>query len=121
MLHYDIFVLQIFSLVTFAMLFAIWYHLYNSKNTKNTHKGVLRLIKLKASASNFTKSYIHPCVFFTIFKRYKNGTKLRQVSHLLSENKFRTFEKLNTEIQWELTCSKFTIETLEQGVKCVQS
>ena len=27
---------------------AIWYHLYNLKNVKNTHGGVLILIKLQA-------------------------------------------------------------------------
>ena len=25
---------------------AIWYHLYNSENVKNTHEGVLLLLKL---------------------------------------------------------------------------
>ena len=27
---------------------AIWYHLYNLKNVKNTHGGVLILVKLQA-------------------------------------------------------------------------
>ena len=27
---------------------AIWYHLYNLKNVKNTHEGVLVLVKLQA-------------------------------------------------------------------------
>ena len=31
------------------MLCAIWYHLYNSKNMKNTHGGVLLLVKLQDS------------------------------------------------------------------------
>ena len=34
----------------------IWYHLYNSKNVKNTHEGVLLLVKLQA------------WVFFMFFK-----------------------------------------------------
>ena len=29
---------------------AIWYHLYNLKNMKNTHGGVLILVKLQAKA-----------------------------------------------------------------------
>ena len=29
------------------MFCAIWYHLHNSKNVKNTHEGVLLLVKLK--------------------------------------------------------------------------
>ena len=34
---------------------AIWYHLHNLKNVKNTHGGVLILVKLQAKA--FTKIY----------------------------------------------------------------
>ena len=37
-----------------ALLYAIRYHLYNLKNTKNTHGGVLLLLKLQAKS--FTKS-----------------------------------------------------------------
>ena len=43
------------------MLCAIWHHLYNLKNVKNTHAGVLLLVK-------FTKSNTRPWVFFTFFK-----------------------------------------------------
>ena len=32
----------------YVMLYAIWYHLYNLKNVKNTHGGVLLLVKLQA-------------------------------------------------------------------------
>ena len=49
---------------------AIWYHLYNLKEVKNTHGGVLRKPE-KAKACNFTKSNILPLVFFTFFKLYK--------------------------------------------------
>ena len=42
---------------------AIWYYLYNLENVKNTHGGVL--ILLKASACNFTKINTPPWVFFT--------------------------------------------------------
>ena len=42
----------------------IWYHLYNFKKVKNTHEGVLFLVKLQASA-------------------YKNGTKSRKASHII--------------------------------------
>ena len=51
------------------MFCAIWYHLYNSKNVKNTHGGVL-LVKLQAF-STFSKSNTLPWVFFTLFKLYK--------------------------------------------------
>ena len=32
------------------MRYATWYHLYNLKNAKNTHVGVLLLVKLQAKA-----------------------------------------------------------------------
>ena len=41
------------------------------KNVKNTHGGVLLLVKLQALACNFTKSSSPPWVFFTFFKLYK--------------------------------------------------
>ena len=44
-----------------VMRCAIWYHLYNLKNVKNTHGGVLTLVKLQAKT----------WVFFTFFKLYK--------------------------------------------------
>ena len=50
---------------------AIWYYLYNLKNVKNTHRGVLSLVKLQAEACNFTKIDTSSCVFFTFFKLCK--------------------------------------------------
>ena len=41
---------------------ATWYHLYNLKNVKNTHGGVLVLV---------TKSNTPPRVFFTFLRLYK--------------------------------------------------
>ena len=37
-----------------VMRCAIWYHLYNFKNVKNTHGGVLILVKLQVLACNAT-------------------------------------------------------------------
>ena len=45
------------------MFCAIWYDLYNLKNIKNTHGGVLSL--------QLTKSNTPPWVFFTLFKLNK--------------------------------------------------
>ena len=42
---------------------AIWYHLYNLKKVKNTHGGVLILVKLQAEACNFTKINTPPWEF----------------------------------------------------------
>ena len=33
---------------TYVTLCTVWYHLYNFKNVKNTHRGVLLLVKLQA-------------------------------------------------------------------------
>ena len=53
------------------MRYEIWYHLYNLKNMKDTHGGVLLLVKLQAF-SNFIKSNTPPWVFFTFLKLYKS-------------------------------------------------
>ena len=45
---------------------AIYYHLYNLKNVKNTKGRVLLLVKLQAEACNFTKSNTPPCTNGTI-------------------------------------------------------
>ena len=44
---------------------AIWYHLYNLKNVKNTHGGVLILVKLQASS-------LQDGSFFQIFEIFRN-------------------------------------------------
>ena len=48
-----------------------WYRLYNLKNMKNIHGGMLLLVKLQDSPCNFTKSNTPPWVFFRFFKLYK--------------------------------------------------
>ena len=53
------------------MCCTIWCHLYNLKNVKNTHEGVLILVKLRAEACNFTKINSSSWVFFTFFELYK--------------------------------------------------
>ena len=70
----------------FVMLCAIWYHLHNSKNVKKTHGRVLLLVKLQASACNFTKSNTPPSVFFMFFKLYKWYQIVQSVSFIIPEN-----------------------------------
>ena len=65
---------------------AICYHLHNFKNVGNTHRGVLLLVKLHASACNFTKSNTPPWVFFTYFLNCTNGTKSRSTSQSIGDH-----------------------------------
>ena len=67
---------------------AIWYDLYNLKNVKNTTRGgVSLLVKLQASACNFTKSNTRPRVFFTFLKLYKCYQTAQRITY---ENLFLT-------------------------------
>ena len=60
-----------YHLYTNMKRYVIWCNLYNLKNVKNTHGGVLPLVKLKAEAGNFTKSNTPPWVFFKLCKWYQ--------------------------------------------------
>ena len=62
----------------YVMRCAIWYHLYNLKNLKNTHGGVLILVKLPATLLKST--LLHGC--FSRFLNCTNGTKSRSASHI---------------------------------------
>ena len=53
--------------VTLVKPSTIWHHLYNLKDVKKTHGGVLLLVNLWVEACNFTKSNALPWVFFTAF------------------------------------------------------
>ena len=53
------------------MRYAIWYHLYNLKNVKNTHGGVLILVKIKT-----------PPWVFSRFLDCTNGTKSHNAPHI---------------------------------------
>ena len=59
--------------MTFVVRCAIWYHLYNLKNVKNT--------PWRSVACNFTKINTPPWVFL-MFLNCTNSTKLRNASHL---------------------------------------
>ena len=64
-----------------VMRCAIWYHLYNLKNVKNTHGGVLLLVKSQAKACNFNKSNTPPWLFDTIFKLYKQYQIVQRITY----------------------------------------
>ena len=64
-----------------VMFCAIWYYLYNLKNVKNTHGGVLLLVKLQAKPATLLKvTLLHGC--FSRFLNCTNGTKSRSASHI---------------------------------------
>ena len=65
------------SYITYVMLCAIWYHLYDLKIVKNPHGGVLLLVKLQALACNFTKSNTPPQEY-SCYLNCTNGTKIEK-------------------------------------------
>ena len=58
--------------MTCVMFFAIWYHFYDLKNVKNTHGGVLFLVKLQA------KTLLHGCFshFLNLYKWYQIAQRI---------------------------------------------
>ena len=70
----SMFVIFIEAIIYEALHDTIWYYLCDLKKVKNTHGGVLLLVKLLAKASNLTKSNTPPWVFFffkKLCKRYQ--------------------------------------------------
>ena len=61
----------------YVMFCAIWYHLYNLKNIKNTNGGVLLLVRLQALLQI---TLLHGC--FSGFLNCTNGTNLRNASRM---------------------------------------
>ena len=54
----------------YVMRCVIWYHLYSFKNVKNSHRGLLFLVKLQAILK---VTLLHGC--FSNFLNCKNGAK----------------------------------------------
>ena len=61
---------------------AIWYLSYNLKNAKNTHGGVLILVKLQAEGCKFTKINTPRQVFFTFFRLCKWYQIAQRITYL---------------------------------------
>ena len=70
----------------YVMLYAIWYHLKNFKNVKNTHGRVLLVVKLQASACNFTKSNTSSWVILYIFLKLYKWYKIAQSVYYILPN-----------------------------------
>ena len=65
----------------------------NLKRVKSTHGGVLILVKLQASAYNFTKINTPPWVFFMLFKLYQ---WYQIAQHTTYFNKWKLSQKYKT-------------------------
>ena len=77
------------------------------KNVKNTHGGVLLLVKLQASACSFTKTNTPSWVIFTFFKLYKwyqIAQRTTNVSSIIPVHK--------------KTCSKLKVKLADYYTKC---
>ena len=77
------------------MLYAIWDHLSNLKNLKNTHGGVLLIVKLQAEGSNFTESNTLPLVFSIFFKFCKWYQIAQSIPYVQSVNMFSILKVKN--------------------------
>ena len=60
--------------------------LHNLNNTKNTHKGVILLVKLQVEAYNCTKSNSPPWMFFTFLKLYKWYQIIQSITYVASQS-----------------------------------
>ena len=67
----------------------MWYHLYNFKNVKNTHGGVLLLVKLQGfSLQLYLKQRSSMSAFLELYKWYQFAQSIS-----LSLQTFRSFFK----------------------------
>ena len=78
----------------YVMRCAIWYHLYNSKNMKNTHGGVLILVKLQVQIAQHT-TYFKPKHTKKRWLQQSPNSQLRwfklQIPPMFSEYKEREY------------------------------
>ena len=88
--------------------YAIWYHLYNLKNVKNTHAGLLLVVKLQGEGCNSAKCNTLLWVFFS-FLDCRNGTKSRKASQI---NKMSTFKQTHLNLFNILKVQLYRFETL---------
>ena len=85
---------------------AIRYHLFNSKNVKNTHGGVLILVK---PATLLKLIFLHGCS--SRFLNCTNGTKSRNTTHIsitfLKIQLVANIGILSDAVQWILPVNKY--------------
>ena len=79
-------------ITSYVMRCAIWYHLYNLLNVKNTYGGVLLFVSLQAK-SQLKVTLLHEC--FSRFLNCMNGTKSRKTSQLVLKKWMEVFYGFN--------------------------
>ena len=84
-----------------AMLWAIWCYMYNLKNEKNTHGGVVLLVKLKVIL-------LHGC-----FWRFLNWYKWHQIAQSIILDSYSLWELRKFDaLKWWASLSKYLITIL---------
>ena len=97
------------------MLCAIWYHLCNLKNVKNTHRRVLSWAKLLAEVCNFTKSNTSPWVFLSLLNYYELYKQYQIVQNNWCKHiQLVVVSRTQNAGQLPKSCSEFTRKTLDQ-------
>ena len=89
--------LKTYLVTSYMMLCTIWYHLYNLKNVKDTHRGELLLVtfRLQLEACNFIKSNIPP--WRPLLPSWRNvGKKKETPTQVLFHVKIAIFLSKNT-------------------------
>ena len=76
----SVFVIFIEAIIYEALHDTIWYCLCDLKKVKNTHGGVLLLVKLLKPATLLKVTLLHEC--FSFLKNCANGTKSRNAAHI---------------------------------------
>ena len=82
------------------MFCAIWYHLHNLKNVKNSHGGVILLVKLAVLRSCFSR-----------FLNCANGTKSRKACHMIYRPLNTLLEKLKNVFETSVKVLDITVTT----------
>ena len=87
------------------MLCTIWYRLYNLRNVKTTHEGVLLLAKLQF-AILLKVTLLHGRI--SRFLNCRNGTKSRKASHMSTKS------NLQLNVLFPETLKKFCYDFLKK-------
>ena len=98
-----------------VMCCAIWYHLLILKNVKNTHGGVLLLVKLQAFLLKVT--LLHGC--FSCFLNCKNDTKSCKASHMTYNTIYYTMKHKHYGWWRRKQCGVWNYDIQKQSPGCV--